>query len=70
MYGENTNYIPMNIFAGPPSNAPEAKSKALLQAQRDYLGEVNTNKIMQDVMKLAASGSLPDFSKLERKWKE
>lgn len=68
MYGENTNYIPMNIFAGPPSNAPEAKNKALLQAQRDYLSEVNTNKIMQDVMKMAANGSLPDFSKLERKW--
>jgi len=38
-----------------------------LQASRDYLGEINTNKILQDVMKLAANGSLPDFSKLERK---
>lgn len=68
MYGENTNYIPMNVFAGPPSTASEAKNKALLQVSKDYLGEINTNKILQDVMKLASKGSLPDFSKLERKW--
>ena len=68
MYGENTNYIPLNVFAGPPSNAPEAKNKALLQASRDYLGEINTNKILENVVKIASTKTLRDFSKLERKW--
>jgi hypothetical protein len=68
MYGENTNYVPMNVFAGTPSTPTGAKNKALLQAARDYRSEINTSKIMQDVMKMAANGSLPDFSKLERKW--
>ena len=68
MYGENMNYIPMNVFAGPPDDADEAKTKALLQASKDYVTESTVSKILRDVMKRAATGSVPDFSHLERKW--
>lgn len=68
MYGDNLNYVPLNVFAGPPSNATEAENKMKWLAQKVYSGEVSANNVLSDVMKNASKKKVRDFSGLERKW--
>lgn len=68
MYGENTNYIPSNLFAGPTLPGDQTKNKMLYLAQKVYSNEISANKILKNVMELASKRPVRDFSNLERKW--
>lgn len=68
MYGAGALYSPVNIFAGTPETFEEALAKSSYMFSKSYSGEMNVNKILQDVAKNASKRKVADFSKLERKW--
>jgi len=67
MYGEKTNYIPRNVFAGVPT-PEQAGTKMEMVLRKFYNTEISANKILEETMKQAGARSVVPYTG-ERKWK-